>query len=964
MATVFWWSDPIGCRNVPGRIDGHCGRLRRPPVGGPTVRGAWDSQQTLGRRTATRGTQPTVTGRRHRSEATTERGHTAVFYESRRRAFDAVATFFRRGIAAGERCVYLYGERTEPEVSDALADRGIDVAVTRETGDLAFRPAADVYLDGGRFDPHAAVERIRREVIAPADPDSERSGVSGGHGPRVVGEMSWAFKRDIALDRLATYERLADDVLPDVSASGLCLYDLDRTPESFVERVLASHPDVSIDGEARANPLYRGRVGADRSAPASTDPSESAAATIDGTGSGEPGVDGLAGAARDGPSTGSRPAGRDRPTVEGLPAGGDGPTAVEPDDRTEDRSIAPVEDSPSPGNSDPTSLATGSSTSTPGTGDTPPSAEDVHQASVDLAAAAGIDRRLESVGGDAAVLSALRERERHLGALRRSARHFQAGDRDDVLAHAVTTVRRNCEFDLVSVWTYADGTGDLRPTVTRTTLDGDGERAVVDAAGEHAWDAFAEHETREFAVEHPTTAAGAVVPLGRHGVFVAAAEGGELRSCDADFLGAVCGHAEAGLDRAATERALAEKNDQLSAANERLRRVDRINAVFRAVSRSLVDAGGREELTAAVCDTLVSEGPLAFAWFGSYGGRTETLEPAYVAGDERDYLAALSLVDGWTEREPAGRCARTRQTQVVEEVSDEPPLADWQREALRRGVRSVLAVPVAYDDSLYGVLSLYSDVPGVFDGELRTVVGELCDVFAHGINGLERRQALVCDDVTEIELAIEGADLPFADSRGEADYRGDVESVVPAADDGFRVFTTVHDAGPEGVRTFATACPTVTDVEVLSTGSESLTCAFRVTDGSFLATLLSHNAVPQSVRVRDGSARVVVQLSADRDVREFVETVREKYPSATLEARRDRRRSRAGDPLAESTVERELSDRQLEVLRTAYHGGYFERPRDRTAAEIAESLDVSHSTVSRHLRAGQQRLFSALFDEE
>ena len=53
-----------------------------------------------------------------------------------------------------------------------------------------------------------------------------------------------------------------------------------------------------------------------------------------------------------------------------------------------------------------------------------------------------------------------------------------------------------------------------------------------------------------------------------------------------------------------------------------------------------------------------------------------------------------------------------------------------------------------------------------------------------------------------------------------------------------------------------------------------------------------------------------------------------------------------------------LTDRQCEVLRTAYRMGYFERPRDANASAVAEALDIAPSTFAEHLAAAQRKLLA------
>ncbi|WIV67731.1 helix-turn-helix domain-containing protein [Natrialbaceae archaeon AArc-T1-2] len=59
----------------------------------------------------------------------------------------------------------------------------------------------------------------------------------------------------------------------------------------------------------------------------------------------------------------------------------------------------------------------------------------------------------------------------------------------------------------------------------------------------------------------------------------------------------------------------------------------------------------------------------------------------------------------------------------------------------------------------------------------------------------------------------------------------------------------------------------------------------------------------------------------------------------------------------------QLTDRQLEVVRTAYEHGYFERPRRTNATELAEELEITRSTVTEHLRTAQRKLLKDVFED-
>ena len=58
-------------------------------------------------------------------------------------------------------------------------------------------------------------------------------------------------------------------------------------------------------------------------------------------------------------------------------------------------------------------------------------------------------------------------------------------------------------------------------------------------------------------------------------------------------------------------------------------------------------------------------------------------------------------------------------------------------------------------------------------------------------------------------------------------------------------------------------------------------------------------------------------------------------------------------------VDDRLTDKQEAALRHAFFGGYFSWPRDATAEDIADTMDISSPTFHYHLRHAQQALVEA-----
>lgn len=69
---------------------------------------------------------------------------------------------------------------------------------------------------------------------------------------------------------------------------------------------------------------------------------------------------------------------------------------------------------------------------------------------------------------------------------------------------------------------------------------------------------------------------------------------------------------------------------------------------------------------------------------------------------------------------------------------------------------------------------------------------------------------------------------------------------------------------------------------------------------------------------------------------------------------------RAAVPLADLTSE--LTERQIEILRAAIDGGYYEQPRGTDLEELSDRFGIAPSTLREHLRKAEHRLLSRFAD--
>jgi predicted DNA binding protein len=270
---------------------------------------------------------------------------------------------------------------------------------------------------------------------------------------------------------------------------------------------------------------------------------------------------------------------------------------------------------------------------------------------------------------------------------------------------------------------------------------------------------------------------------------------------------------------------------------------------------------------------------------------------------------------------------------------------------------------LVHGETIYGILAVYASEPGAFEQPVQSVLDQLARTVAYGINAVETSQGVLAEQLTELELAIE---TPGTFLNAVAEVAGQsvtYREITPEPGGSARVLFALDDPPVEEIMALETEFVTVESLTHIERGGEQL---FRATlsGQTVAATLLDCGAIPRNVVAEADETRAVLRLSREIDVRVFLDRVRQQYPDLELVSRKDVERTQAEEAAMATALEEQLTDRQREVLLTAYESGFFESPRETTGEQLAELLDLSQPTVTHHLREAQRRLYAAMLDEE
>ncbi len=177
-------------------------------------------------------------------------------------------------------------------------------------------------------------------------------------------------------------------------------------------------------------------------------------------------------------------------------------------------------------------------------------------------------------------------------------------------------------------------------------------------------------------------------------------------------------------------------------AEAELLRAHRAQRALSSCNQALVRAGDEAELLAEICRITVEEAGYRFCWVGrAEHGAEHAVRPIAQAGFETGYLerARITWADDERGRGPTGTAIREQRVVVARDIATDPRLAPWRAEALRRGYASSIAIPVMFDASTPGAMTIYAADPGAFGEREVALLSELAGDLAYGIATLRTR---------------------------------------------------------------------------------------------------------------------------------------------------------------------------------------------------------------------------------
>lgn len=565
-----------------------------------------------------------------------------------------------------------------------------------------------------------------------------------------------------------------------------------------------------------------------------------------------------------------------------------------------------------------------------------------------------------------------REREQTLTSLYRATEQFLSAETPQEVSEVIVETATDV-LDLSGIGVFlldeetsrlspAAGTETLFDFFTQTEVFGPGNTDSI------VWHSYITGEPQHFddvrqsdrlANEDTDARSALTIPLGEHGVFVAAAEQiGVFDEQTRPLIRLLSKTGEAALDRVIGQADIRERDAELAVRAEEMTRLQERLALVRRIIHLIPEATGRDQLEQELCETLTDHDPVAFAWVGTVPPGGETPEPNAWAGAESGYLDTTARESGG----PASQALHADETVMIPDTATRLHQEPWAHEALDRGYHSVLAVPLVYDRIQYGVAVVYFTESDIFDEQTEQIAEELGRAVAFGINNLETRHGVLEPATTEVRVSLGETNTFF--NRVAETVGGPVSyKDVYSDDEKTRLQFALSDAPIHDILALESEFVVVESISHAEQDQQD-TFQVSVTGRTIFSSLVGSGGVPRRVTATPNETEATVDISPEVRLSEFLDRLSNHHPGAELVPIQEH--DQHGDPIQriDHALDERLTERQREALTQSYKHGYFESPRETNGEEIAALLDVAQPTFTHHLREAQRRIFEAVFDEQ
>ncbi len=176
-------------------------------------------------------------------------------------------------------------------------------------------------------------------------------------------------------------------------------------------------------------------------------------------------------------------------------------------------------------------------------------------------------------------------------------------------------------------------------------------------------------------------------------------------------------------------------------AEEKLYKIKRLYYFISQVNQLIVRTTNEATLFKEACAIAVEHGKFRMAWIGRIDEQSLSMIPVTYAGEERGYLSVLNTISltDLPEGSQLMTVALLNGKYILSnDIENDPMMLHWKNEALSRGYRSFICLPVKKSGRLAAVFTLYADTINFFTEEEVGLLEEATGDIEFALENFER----------------------------------------------------------------------------------------------------------------------------------------------------------------------------------------------------------------------------------
>jgi len=184
---------------------------------------------------------------------------------------------------------------------------------------------------------------------------------------------------------------------------------------------------------------------------------------------------------------------------------------------------------------------------------------------------------------------------------------------------------------------------------------------------------------------------------------------------------------------------------EIKLQEQRIARLSRIHEVLSGINSAIVRIRDRQQLFEEACRIAVEHGGFGIAWVGMLDPRTLDIVPVASAGLEAQSLIMTSRNSARPDT-PLGqgiiaRALREKRTLFSNDIAvEQSPGGARRQEAIKRGYRSLISLPLLVEGQVVGGLSLFAKEINFFDDEEIKLLTELAGDISFALEHMAQQQ--------------------------------------------------------------------------------------------------------------------------------------------------------------------------------------------------------------------------------